>query len=234
MLGEAFDFEHDVAADGRRRQLQRGPRGVRLGLGAPAFGRELDKSPDAVRHVADDQDDGQAVDREIEPGHALEEAQPFRDQDQQAGADRRADRRSDAAEQRHRQEHHRLGKGELVRADIGETAGEQSAGQSAEHRAQREGGNLGAEDVDADDAGGEFVVAHRAHRAPEPGIGEMPDGIADQRQHGDAEGEIGSATTGTDRAGRCRDTPSGPWVSQMALIMTSVTICWNEIVTIAR
>ena len=31
-----------------------------------------------------------------------------------------------------------------------------------------------------------------------------------------------------------RDTPSGPCVSQIALIMMSVTICWNEIVTIAR
>ena len=38
-----------------------------------------------------------------------------------------------------------------------------------------------------------------------------------------------------NRSGRpMRDTPSGPWVSQIVLIMTSVTICWNEIVTIAR
>ena len=170
MLGEAFDVEHDVAADGRGNQLQRETGGVHLRLGAPALGRDLEKSPDAVRHVADDQDDGQAVDREIKPGNALQEPQPFRDQDQQAGADRRADRRGDAAEQRHRQEHDRLGKRELVRADIGETAREQAAGQSAQHRAQRKGGNLGAEHVDADDAGGKLVIAHRAHGAPEPRV----------------------------------------------------------------
>ena len=84
------------------------------------------------------------------------------------------------------------------------------------------------------DAGGKLVIAHRAHGAAEPGIRQMPDEIADERQHRDAEGEIGLARSGTDRDGRYRETPSGPWVSQIALIMTSVTICWNEIVTMAR
>ena len=133
----------------------------------------------------------ETVDREIQSGNALEEPQPFRDQDQKPGADRRADRRRHAAEQGHGQKHDRLGEGELIRADIGETAREQPAGQSAQHRAEREGGNLGAEDVDADDAGGKLVVAHRAHGAPEPRIRQMPDEIADHRQHRDAEREIG-------------------------------------------
>ena len=173
------------------RQLQRGACGMRLRLRAPALGRDIDETPDAIRHVADDQDHGQAVDGEIKPGNAFEEAQPFRDQDQQAGADRRSDRRGDAAEQRHRQEHDRLGERELVRADIGKAAGEQPAGQTAQHRTERKRGDLGAEHVDADDAGGEFIVAHRAHRAAKPRIRQMPDGITDQRQHGDAERQIG-------------------------------------------
>ena len=203
MLGEAFDGEHDVAADRRGSQLQRGTGGMHLGLGVPALGRDLDESPDAVRHVADDQNDRQTVDREIEPGNALEEPQPFRDQDQQTGADRRADRRGDAAEQGHGEEHDRLGKGELVRADIGETAREQAAGQSAQHRAQRKGGNLGAEDVDADDACGKLVIAHRAHGAPEPRI------RRDARPHSRPAPAWRRrrpdriAKTGTDRAGRC-------------------------------
>ena len=65
-------------------------------------------------------------------------------------------------------------------------------------------------------------------------IRQMPDGITDQRQHGDAKGEIGLARIETTSDRPILDTPSGPWVSQIELIMTSVTICWNEIVTMAR
>src|SRR6202012_3152467 len=54
IFGETFDVEHDVAADGRGHQLQRRTGGMHLGLGAPAFGCDLDESPDAVGHVAND------------------------------------------------------------------------------------------------------------------------------------------------------------------------------------
>ncbi len=190
MLRKPGDLEHDVAADAGRLQLQRRHGRGRLGPAAPAIERGADESPDAVRHVADDQDDEQAVDRKIKPGNAFQEPQPFRDQDQQAGADRRADRRGHAAEQRHREEHDRFRERELVGADIGEPAGEQSAGEAAERRADPERVDLGAEHVDAADAGGEFIVAHRAHGPPEPGGRQVPDAIADQRQHRDAEREI--------------------------------------------
>ena len=73
--------------------------GTHLALGAPALGCDVDEPPDAVGHVADDEDHRQTVDRQIKPGNALQEAQPFRNQDQQSGADGRPDRRGDAAEQ---------------------------------------------------------------------------------------------------------------------------------------
>jgi cysteine desulfurase/selenocysteine lyase len=50
------------------------------------------------------------------------------------------------------------------------TAREKAAGQPAQHRAERKGGNLGAEDIDADNAGCKFVIAHCAHGAPKPRI----------------------------------------------------------------
>jgi hypothetical protein len=78
--------------------------------------------------------------------------------------------------------------------DSGESTREQSAGQPAQHRGQRKGGDLGTEHIDADDAGRKLIVANRAHGASEPGIGKVPDDIADQRQHADAEGEIGLRT----------------------------------------
>ncbi len=170
IFGEAFDLQNHGATNGRRSQLQRRTRGTHLCLGAPALGCDVDESPDAVRHVADDEDDGQTVDREIKPGNAFQKPQPFRNQDQQTGTDGRSDRRGDAAKQRHREEHDRFGKRELIRADIGKTAREKTAGQSAQHRAERKGGNLGAEDIDADNAGCKFVIAHCAHGAPKPRI----------------------------------------------------------------
>ena len=79
---------------------------------------------------------------------------------------------------------------ELVGADIGKAAGEQPAGKTAEQRADRKGRDLGAEHVDAVDAGRELIVAHRAHGAAELGIRQMPDDVADDGEHRDAEGEI--------------------------------------------
>ena len=49
---------------------------------------------------------------------------------------------------------------------------------------------------------GEFVVAHRAHGAPEPRVGEAPDEIARQGEAGDGEREIGLAR---GEAGRSPD-----------------------------
>ena len=100
-------------------------------------------------------------------------------------------------------------------------------------RAEREGVDLGAIDVDAGDAGGELVVAHRPHRAAEPRVGQTPDEIADERQHRDAEGEIALATA-EQRGPRDVADAVGPVRHGIQLTMTSVTICWKLIVTIAR
>ncbi len=134
IFGEPLHFEAIGApesAGAARAARRRGGGGARAASEQPS-----DEAPDAVGHEDHDQNDGGAVDREIEARHALEEAQPFGDEDQQAGADRRADRRGDAAEQRHRQQHDRIGEGELIGAHIGKTACEQSAAEAAEHRAQ--------------------------------------------------------------------------------------------------
>jgi len=98
---------------------------------------------------------------------------------------------ADAAEQRHGEEDDRFREGELVRAHVGEAAGKQAAAEAAEQRAQREGRDLGAIDVDASDARGELIVAHRAHRAAETRIRQAPDEIADDGERCDTEGEIG-------------------------------------------
>src|SRR5208337_3609293 len=84
--------------------------------------QSADEAPNALGHEDDDYDDGEAVDREIEARDALKKAQPFGNEDEQAGADRRADRRGDAAEQRHRQQDDRIGEGELIGADVRKTA----------------------------------------------------------------------------------------------------------------
>ena len=200
IFGEAAHVQHEVGAGGaarfRRDAFPRSGRAQRERLGRRRGGRSRaeqasNEAPDAVGHEDDDQNDRGAVDREIEAGHALEEAQPFRDEDQEARADGGADRRGDAAEQRHRQQHDRIGKSELVGAHVGKTAREESAAEAAEPGAEREGRHLGAEDVDARGAGGEFIVAHRAHRAPQPRIRQAPDEIARNREGGDRQCEKG-------------------------------------------
>ena len=234
IFGEAFDLEHHVAADGRGLEQQRQTRGMHPGLGAPALGGDIDKTPDAVGHVADDQNDRQSVDRQIKSGNAFEKPQPFRDQDQQSRADRRTDRRRHAAEQRHRQEHHRLGKRELIRTDISKAAGEQSAGQSAQHGAQSRKPKPWC--------GTRRCRPRRRQarcRAPRAWRGRAAcptDARRDSRPAPACRRRTPDmpARTETDSGRPIFETPSGPWVSQMVLIMTSVTICWNEIVTIAR
>ena len=64
-----------------------------------------------------------------------------------------------------------FGEGELIGADVGKSAREQPAAEPAQQSAEREGDHLGAEDVDAVGAGGELVVADRAHRSAQPGVG---------------------------------------------------------------
>src|SRR5207344_638847 len=71
MLGKALDGKNDVAARDGGHELQRGSRDIDFGFGVPALGCDLDETPDAVRHVADDQDDREAVDRKIKAGNAL-------------------------------------------------------------------------------------------------------------------------------------------------------------------
>ena len=95
-----------------------------------------------------------------------------------------------------------FGEGELVGADIGEAAGEQPSAEAAEEGAEREGGDLGAVDVDAGDRGRELVVAHGAHGAAEPLVGQAPDEIADERERHDAQAEI--AVAGSEERGPCR------------------------------
>ncbi len=105
-----------------------------------------------------------------------------------------------------------FGEGELIRTDIGEATREQAAGETAEHSADRKRVNLGPEHVDAVDARCKFVVAHRTHGAADPGIRQMPDQVADDRQHRDAERQIalrgleqlGTADVG-DAVGTMRD-----------------------------
>ena len=119
-----------------------------------------------------------------------------------------ADRRGDAAEQRHGQDDDGFGEGELVGADIGEAAREQAAAETPQQRAQREGGHLGAVDVDASDAGGELVVAHRPHRAAEPGVRQTPDELADQRQHRNAKSEVDLRQANSAGRGMCARRPA--------------------------
>ena len=163
--------------------------------GARLAGSEqpADEAPDALGHEDDDEDDRNAVNREVKARDAFEKTQPFGNEDEQTRADRRADRRGDAAEQRHRQEDDRIGEGELIGADVGKSACKKPTAEPAQQRAEREGGHLGAEDVNAGGAGGEFVVAHRTHRAPETRVGKAPDEIAGDRERGDREREISVA-----------------------------------------
>ncbi len=197
LFGEALHFKNHLAAIGRRGKGQRtgGGDGARAPFDAPC-----QKAPDAIRHEDDDEDHRRAVNGEIETRHALQEPQPFRNEDQQRRADRRADRRGDAAEQRHRHQHDRVGEGELVGAHVGKPPGEQAATKPAKQCAKREGRHLDGKDVNAGGGRREFVVTHRPHRAAEPGVGEAPDQITGDRRDGDYEGEVRRSARKPNRA----------------------------------
>ena len=190
MLRQLRHVEHRLAADRCRRKHQR--RCVdrdMLARPQPVIACR-DEAPDAVRHEADDEDHRQAVDRQVQTRNAFQKTQPFRNQNQQSRANCRPDRRCDAAEQRHCQEYNGFSEGELIRADISKTTGEQTAAKPAQHGAKRKRIDLGAEHIDSGNACREFVVAHGPHRATQPRIRQMPDDVADDPQHRDAEGQI--------------------------------------------
>ena len=191
VLAQVLDLERHGRIGTRRREGQLGGRGGERRRGQPAADTLLHEAPDAVGHVADDEDDRQPVDRQVQARHALQEAQAFRQHDQQRSADQGSDRRGDAAEQRHGDEHDRFGEAELVGADVGEAAGEEAPADAAEHGTQRERRDLDAIDVDAGHAGGQFVVAHRPHGAAERRLRQAPDQVAQQGHHRDAEAEVG-------------------------------------------
>ncbi len=165
ILGQAGDFHRRVLGSAAPVRASSG----NFGTGPTAARRRgmsvRDEAPHPIRQEDHDQDHRGAVDGEID---LLQEAQPFRQHDQQHGAEQRAERRLHAAQQRHGQKHDRFIETELVRADVGEGTGEQRTADAAEHGTEAEGDHLGAEHGDAAGARGEFVVAHRLHGAAEP------------------------------------------------------------------
>ena len=152
----------------------------------PAAGQQ---APDAFGHEHHDEDHRQPV-----AGHVdlLQEAQPFGQQDQQHRAERAAERRLRAAEQRHGEELDRDLEREVVGADVGEARRVQRAADRAERGAQREGGDLDHQRGHARDLGGHLVLAHRLHRAAEPGLRQPPDGGDHRIQHECAEQQVGA------------------------------------------
>src|ERR1700677_3439318 len=91
-----------------------------------------------------------------------------------------------------------MGESELIGADVGKSAGEQPAAEPGQQGAERKGDQLRAVDVDPVGAGGEFVVADRAHGSSETGVGQAPDEISGDRHDRDNKGEkrLGRSETG--------------------------------------
>ena len=75
--------------------------------------------------------------------------------------DRDADQRAHAAEHDDGQDDRRFQEDEGFRADEALARGEERAGEAAEHRADRERGELGVGGVDAERAAGDLVLAQR-------------------------------------------------------------------------
>ena len=111
MLGESASTSEGRCRPGRLalRQAESAPTGTTSagGLGATALARGAgstkpqmpDRHEDATIRMT-----AKPVDREIEPRHLLQEAQPLGQQDEQRRADHGTGRRPDAAEQRHGQQ----------------------------------------------------------------------------------------------------------------------------------
>ena len=190
MLREPLDLESRRGPGSCLRQAERrGPTcaGHRSSAGFQVLAHE---SPDPDRHEGHDQDDREAVDREIEPRDLLQEPEPFGQQDEERGPDHGTDGRADAAEQRHGEKDDRFREGELIRAHIGEASREEPAAEARQKRADGEGQHLGAVHVDAHDPCRELVVPDGPHGAPEPRFGHPPDEIADPGQHDEAQRQI--------------------------------------------
>ena len=98
---------------------------------------------------------------EIEIAHDLGAA------DHDDGGDGDADLAAHAAQHHDREDGRRFQEGEGFRRDETLPRGEERAGEAGEHRAHREGGELGVGGVDAERTAGDLVLAQRLPGAPD-------------------------------------------------------------------
>ena len=118
--------------------------------------------------------------------HPVEFAHQFGNADHHRRGDGDAELRAHAAEHDDGENGRRFDEGEAFRADETLTHGEERAGKAAEHRAEREGGELGVGGVDAERPAGDLVLAQRFPRPPDRQPAEpQRDEIGEERERED-------------------------------------------------